>query len=91
MTAGTLAGLALKVTVGDTWRPLQLAASPGDTVAQVKVRALAAEAIAAEAAGDYEVKVGGVPVRDESQTLAAAGIRDGGSFVVLARRRRPVR
>ncbi len=85
------ANLALKVTVGDTWRPLRLDASPGETVTQLKVRALAAEAIAAERAGEFEVKRGGVLVRDETQTLAAAGIPDGGALVILARRRRAVR
>jgi len=91
MTAAAKAALALKVTLGDTWRPLQLSAAPDETVAQLKVRALAAETIAAERAGEFEVKVGGVLVRDESLTLVAAGIRDGGALVVLARRRRAVR
>lgn len=86
-----MAALALKVTVADTWRPLQLAATPEETVAQLKLRALAAEAVEPSRAGDYEVKVGGAVVRDESQTLAAARIPDGAALVVLARRRRAVR
>ena len=85
------ATLALKVTLGDTWRSLHLSAAPDETIAQVKLRTLAAEAIGAERAGDYEVKFGGARVRDESWTLAAAGVPDGGALVVLARRRRVVR
>ncbi len=86
-----MASLALKVTVADTWRPLQLSASPDETVGQLKVRALTAEAVEADRAGEYEVKFGGALVRDESQTLAAAKVPDGGALVVLARRRRAVR
>ena len=86
-----MADMALKVTLGDTWRSLHLAAAPEDTVAQVKVRSLAAEAVDEGRAGDYEVKFGGALVRDESRSLAAAGIPDGAALVVLARRRRAVR
>ncbi len=86
-----MAALSLKVTLGDTWRPLQLSASPEETVAQLKLRTLAAEAVPAERAGEYEVKFGGALVRDESQTLAAAKVPDGAALVVLARRRRAVR
>jgi hypothetical protein len=86
-----MAALALKVTLGDTWRPVLLTAAPEDTIAQVKARSLATDAIPAERAGDYEVKFGGALVRDESLSLAAARIPDGGALVVLARRRRAVR
>jgi len=83
--------LALKVTLADTWRPLQFSASPEETIAQVKLRTLAAESVEAGRAGEYEVKFGGALVKDESQTLAAARIPDGAALVVLARRRRAVR
>lgn len=86
-----MATLALKVTLGDTWRPLQFTASAEDTIAQVKARTLAAESVPPERAAEYEVKFGGALVRDESQSLAAARIPDGAALVVLARRRRAVR
>jgi hypothetical protein len=91
MMAAATGTLALKVTLADTWRQLQLAAASDETVAQLKLRALAAEAVPEGRAGDYEVKFGGALVRDESRTLAAAGIPDGGALVILARRRRAVR
>lgn len=91
MMAAAMKALALKVTLGDTWRPLQLTAPTDETVGQLKRRALAADAVSADRADDYEVKFGGALVRDESSTLAAAGIPDGGALVVLARRRRAVR
>jgi len=83
--------LVLKVTLADTWRAMHLSASPEETVAQLKLRTLAAEAVEAGRAGEYEVKFGGAVVKDESQTLAAAQIPDGAALVVLARRRRAVR
>ena len=86
-----MATIALKVTLGDTWRPFQLTASPDETLGQVKSRALAAESIPGDRAPDYEVKFGGALVRDESQSLAAAKIPEGAALVVLERRRRAVR
>jgi hypothetical protein len=84
-------GLTLKVTVGDTWMPLHLAAKPDETVAAVKARALASLKIDPARADGYEVKLGGARIRDEARTLSACGIKDGSAMIVLARRRRPVR
>jgi hypothetical protein len=81
----------VRVTVVDTWLPLTLEAAPTETVAALKARALAACRISAAHAGAYEVKHAGVLVRDETQSLSAAGIGDGAALVVLSRRRRPVR
>jgi hypothetical protein len=82
-------GLALKVRLGDTWQELDLDATGDESVASLKNRALAAQKRVAGAG--YEVKFGGALVRDESATLASLGATDGSSFIVLARRRRPVR
>ncbi len=83
--------LRLRVTVGDTWLPMAIDAAPGETVAQVKSRVLAASRIDASRAAEYEMKHGGALLADESQSLAAAGVRTGTALIVLARRRRPVR
>lgn len=90
MTA-TQRGRTVRVTVADAWRTVALDVSPGETVAAVKQKALAACWIPAAAAGEYEVKFGGAPVRDESQSLAALGVPDGAALIVLPRRRRAVR
>jgi len=87
----TATALEIRVTVGDTWMPLLLPAAPGETIAAVKGRALAAQHIAAALHDRYEVKVGGALVRDEARSLAACGVRHGSALIVLARRRRPVR
>ena len=91
MTATAPERMPLRVTVGDTWVPLVLDAAPSETVAQLKTRVLAASRIDAARAGDYEVKLGGAHLADETRTLEAAGVRSGAALIVLARRRRPVR
>ncbi len=81
----------LRVTSSDTWASADLAAEPGDSVASVKARVLAADRIPSARAGQYEVKHGGALVRDESRSLASLGIGDGAALIVMPRRRRPVR
>jgi len=83
--------LKLRVTVADTWVPLAMEAPPFETVAQLKARALASARIDASRAAEYEVKLGGAHIADESRTLEAAGVRQGAALIVLASRRRPVR
>ena len=91
MTAMAAASLSLRVTVGDTWVPLQVQAAPSETVGQVKARALSASGIDAAHADRYEVKLGGARLPDERRTLEALGVKPGTALIVLARRRRPVR
>lgn len=91
MSAAATGSLPLRVTVGDTWMPLEIDAAPNETVAQVKARALAASGIDAARAGDYEVKLGGARLPDERRTLEALEVKPGTALIVLARRRRPVR
>jgi len=83
--------MRLRVTSGDTWTLSPLAVEPGDSVASVKARFLAANRVAAARLSQYEVKHGGARVRDESRSLASLGIADGSALIVLLRRRRPVR
>ena len=42
-------------------------------------------------ANEFIVKFRGVELRDETSTLSAAGVPDGGALIVLRRRRRAVR
>lgn len=83
--------MQLRVTVADTWTTQLVDVTPDEALASVKARVLKAGRIAAERAGGYEVKHAGVPVRDESRSLSALGIRDGAAMIVLSRRRRAVR
>ena len=92
MTVATApAKLQLRVTFGDNWMVRSLASRADESVSAIKARLLQSFSVAADKAADYEVKHGGVPVRDESRSLSALGIKNGAALIVLARRRRPVR
>ena len=83
--------MRLRVTSGDSWTSSDLAVAPGDSVASVKARVLAADRVPAARASQYEVKHGGALMVDESRSLSSLGIGDGAALIVLLRRRRPVR
>lgn len=83
--------MTVKVTVADTWETHSFDAPPDLTVGALKARALASSRIAADRSGMYEVKFGGGPVRDESRTMSALKVKDGSAFIIISRRRRPVR
>jgi hypothetical protein len=83
--------MTIKVTLLDTWQPLTFDLGASDTVAGLKARALGAAHLPADRADGYEVKFGGGRVKDESRTLGSLGVEEGSAFIVLARRRRPVR
>ena len=92
------AGIRLFWTPSNVWTPgVQFSAKTLLEVAvallgaTISAQALAAAAIAPARRAQYEVKLGGVPLRDESQTLADSGVRAGAPLVVLSKRRRPVR
>lgn len=81
----------IRVTVSDAWEVVTLDVSGGDTVAEVKRRALASARIPPAGAQGYEVKFGGALVADESGTLGDLGVPNGAGLVIVPRRRRPVR
>jgi len=83
--------MRLRVTSSDSWMTTDVSAEPGDTIGSIKSRVLAADRVPAARAGQYEVKVGGALMRDESRSLGSLGIADGAALIVLPRRRRPVR
>ncbi len=81
---------SVRVTVLDVWDTIRLPLSPTGTAAQLKREALLAARVPRDP-DQYEMKVGGALIRDESQTLAAIGVPDDGAVIVLPRRRHPVR
>jgi hypothetical protein len=80
----------VRVQVADAWDAVRVSAPPAETVLALKVRAL--EALRPDAAfhDDYVVKLAGVVV-DEHASLADVGAADGSIFLVMLRRRQPVR
>ncbi len=79
----------VRVTVLDVWDTLRLPLVATDTAADLKRAALLAARVPRDP-DEYLVKFRGVMVQDESQSLHAIGIPDGGAVIVLPHRRRPL-
>ncbi|HSA56002.1 MAG TPA: EsaB/YukD family protein [Gemmatimonadaceae bacterium] len=88
---GTEPVITVRVQMPEVWDTVRVEAPADTAVATLKHRAL--ELLVPDAAHpeDYVTKLRGFEVLDESQSLAAAGARDGSIFLVHGRRRRPVR
>ena len=82
--------LWLRVEVPELWDVVRIAAPASESVLAVKVAALEVLLPRADQR-DYVTKLSGWEVLDEQQTLSQAGARDGSTFLVTYRRRRPVR
>lgn len=91
MSAAAGAGpLEVKVTVHDVW-DAQVRAVPRDQPAGVLKAEALAQARVPHDPSLYVLKFRGAEVLDESLTLAELGATDRSQFIVLSRRRRPVR
>jgi hypothetical protein len=86
------AQFSVRVTVTAAWDTVDVLVNQGTTVAELKRRALDTTlgAGAADAAA-YLVKFRGAAVLDEQATLADLGVGPSAPFIVLPRRRQPVR
>ena len=84
------AALTIRVEVPERWDVVRVSAAPTEHVRAVKVAALAVLDPRADAR-DYVVKLRGHEVLDERRSIAEVGARDGSTFLVTNRRRRPVR
>ncbi len=82
--------LPLRVMVEDVWDEIPLELPASTSLADVKRRALEAAKVYHDPNG-YALKFRGAELRDESQSLAEAGLVANGALIVLPRRRRPVR
>lgn len=82
----------VRVMVPDVWDHVALSVEAGTTVEALKRQAL--ERVRARPGldpDDYVVKFRGAAVLDEGLTLGALGARANSPFIVLLRRRQPVR
>ena len=82
---------AIRVMVTDVWDQVFLAVEPGTTVADLKRRALEQALKRTAPAEEYCVKFRGGAVLDEATTLEALGAGPNAPFIILPRRRQPVR
>lgn len=84
------ASLPVRVMVQDAWDEVRFDLPPGTALSELKRRALEATRVTRDP-GLYLLKFRGAELRDESRSLAEAGVVANGALIVLPRRRRPVR
>jgi hypothetical protein len=82
--------LPLRVMVQDAWDEVHLDLPAATSLSEVKRQALDATRVVGDPAS-YVLKFRGAELRDETQSLAEAGLVPNGALIVLPRRRRPVR
>jgi len=83
--------LRLRVEMPEVWDVARIDAAATDPVLAVKVHALSALYPKARSHEDFVMKLAGLEIMDESASIADAGARDGSIFLLMHRRRRPVR
>lgn len=88
---GSATAITIRVSMPELWDTVAVRCEPETTVIAVKRAALEAFEQYLYPADDYILKLRGFAVMDESATLAAAGVRDGSTFLLAYRWRRPVR
>ena len=84
-------GITVRVQMPEVWDTVRV-----ETPVSESVRALKAAAVAALDPNDaptdaFVMKLNGYEVLDENATIADAGAKDGSTFLLTHRRRRPVR
>jgi hypothetical protein len=84
------ASLPVRVMVQDAWDEVRLDVPAATPLAELKRQALEATRVTGDPAA-YVLKFRGAELRDETRSLAEAGVVPNGALIVLRRRRRPVR
>jgi hypothetical protein len=83
--------LTLRVEMPEVWDVVRVETPPATPVRAVKRRALEVLYPDYGDADAFIMKLNGAAVRDEDTSVADAGARDGSTFLLTFRRRRPVR
>jgi uncharacterized protein GlcG (DUF336 family) len=83
--------LTIRVQMLEAWDAVKVVAEPTMAVAVVKAHVLAVMAPDVLDPGEVVTKLGGFEIRDEAQSLAAAGVKDGSTLLLHFRRRQPLR
>ena len=91
MSANGAPSITIRAQLADAWDAVRIVVAPGETVNNVKLRALEALDPGADAPGEYLVTYRGVRILDENVSLADAGVVKGATLFVAHRHRRPVR
>jgi hypothetical protein len=81
----------IRVQGAEVWDAVKVDVLPAMTVRDVKQAAMSALMPDVDALDAYVVKLGGFEIVDERVSLQTAGVVDGSTLLIMARRRRPVR
>ena len=92
LTLGTGGGTPLRVRaqVLEAWDAVRIDADPASSVRSLKELALKELYPDPEHEADFIVKLRGYEILDEDAPLSSTGARDGSTFLITDRRRRPV-
>jgi hypothetical protein len=83
--------LHLRVQAAELWDTVRVDAPPSESVLAVKLAALSAFYGKNADAGEFATRLHGYEILREEDSLAASGVRDGSTLLLIRRRRRPVR
>jgi hypothetical protein len=84
-------GLSIRVQMPEVWDLVRFEVPPTTPVRDLKLRALIELYPDWDQPDEFVTKLNGFEVLDESVSVAEAGARDGSTFLLTGRRRRPVR
>ncbi|MDF2774422.1 MAG: hypothetical protein K0S86_3922 [Geminicoccaceae bacterium] len=83
--------ITVRVQSPEVWDLVRVEAPPGESVLSVKAAALNALMPDGGPTHAFVMKLNGFEVLDEGASLTDAGAKDGSTFLLTYRRRRPVR
>lgn len=89
--ADDASAITVRVQLPELWETIAVRCGGAVSVAALKTAALEAFGQRLHQAHEYVMKLRGHEVRDEAATVTGAGARDGSTFLLTYRHRRPVR
>jgi hypothetical protein len=85
------ARLNVRVEIPELWDTIAFDVPAEFSTADLKREALTRFGLGTVSPGDFVLKLRGIEVRSEDASVSAAGAREGSTFLLTYRRRRPVR
>jgi len=83
--------ITIRVEMQAVWDVVRIETSAGETVEDVKKRALETLFPQFQYHEDFVVKLHGWEILNEHESLSAAGVKDGSILLIMHRHRRPLR
>ncbi len=91
LAAPGVPAITVRVQVAERWETIAVECAPESSVHDLKVAALTALGLGGIPADEVMVKLRGHEIAQEQLSVQGAGARDGSTFLLHLRRRRPVR